>query len=61
MMSTAEDKLDAVEREIRYRRRVYPRLIEAGKLMRGIAETQIAIMEEIAEDYRKLAEKERLL
>ena len=51
-MSTRADKLDAIEREIRYRERVYPRLIAKGALTAGFAAAQIAIMKEIAADYR---------
>ena len=31
---TTQDKLDAVERELGLRRRVYPRMIEGGKCRR---------------------------
>jgi hypothetical protein len=57
----AKIKFAAVEREIKFRRRVYPRWIEAGKITDGFAATQISIFEAIAEDYRQEAEKERLL
>lgn len=58
---TATTKLAAVEREIKYRKRVYPRLIEQGKMTDGAAAAQVAIFEAIAADYRELAAKERLL
>jgi hypothetical protein len=58
---TAEQKLSAVERELRYRRRVYPRLIEAQKMTPEAAASQIAVFEAIEADYRTLAQKERLL
>jgi hypothetical protein len=57
----AKIKLAAVERELRYRRRVYPRQIADGRMTDGLANSQIAVFEAIADDYRKLAEKERLL
>lgn len=57
----AKIKLAAVEREIKYRRRVYPRWIEAGNITDGFAAAQISIFEAIAEDYRKQAETERLI
>ncbi len=60
-MATAEDKLASIEREIRYRRRVYPRFVANGQMSQQMADTQLRLMQEIAEDYRKLAEKERLL
>lgn len=58
---SASVKLACVEREIKYRKRVYPRWIEAGKITDGFAAAQIAVMEAIAEDYRKEAAKERLI
>jgi len=58
---TAADKLRAIERELGYRRRVYPRRVEAGSMTQRLADNQIEIMEEIAADYRKLAEDERLI
>lgn len=60
-LSTAEEKLEAIERELKYRRRVYPRRIEAGHMTEKLAAYQLAIFEEIATDYRKQAEGERLL
>jgi hypothetical protein len=58
---TATTKLAAVEREIKYRKRVYPRMIVEGKMTDGFANAQLAVFEAIADDYKKLAEKERLL
>ncbi len=58
---TATEKLACAEREVRYRRTVYPRRIEAGSMTPALANKQIALMEAIAADYRVLAEKERLL
>ena len=58
---TAADKLAAVEREIGYRRRVYAKRVEAGSMSREFAAAQIGAFEEIAEDYRLLAARERLL
>ena len=60
-MISALDKLTAVERELRYRRRVYERLVAEGKMTANTAATQIAIFEAIEADYRLLAAKERLL
>jgi len=58
---SATTKLAAVERELKYRKHVYPRQIEAGKMTDGFAAAQIAVFEAIAADYRALAEKERLI
>jgi len=46
------DKLSEIERELMWRRRVYPRLIAKEDLTRNQADRQIAIMQAIAEDYR---------
>ena len=53
-------KLECVERELRYRRRVYPRWIAEERISPHFAQEQIRIMEQIAEDYRKMEEGERL-
>lgn len=58
---TASSKLACVERELRYRRRVYERRVADGKMTPNAARQEIAVMESIAEDYRALAQKERLL
>lgn len=57
----AATKLAAVEREIAYRRRVYPRLVAEGKMTQRLASLQIDTFVAIAADYRALAKKERLL
>lgn len=61
MIFTTADKLAAVEREIKQRRRVYPRLVAAEKMSQNFADEQIAVMEAIAADYREAAERERLI
>jgi len=58
---TAAGKLAAVERELGYRRRVYPRRVADEKMTQSMADKQIAIFEAIAADYRAAAEKERLI
>ena len=60
-MFTTEDKRKAVERELTYRRRVYPRLIAGGKMTDGFAQVQIAIFEAILADYQKAEQQERLV
>lgn len=61
MKFTAKDKLDCIEREIRYRVRVYGRLVHDGKMSPDKAEHETALMRAIAADYRTQAEKERML
>jgi hypothetical protein len=60
-MSTATQKLEAVNRELGFRRRVYERRVQEGRMTQAKADHEIAIFEDIAADYRKLAEGERLL
>lgn len=61
MAFTNTEKLAAVNRELGYRRRVYERRVAEGKMSKALADEQIAVFEQIAEDYRKLTEGERLL
>jgi hypothetical protein len=58
---TAREKMQAAQREAGYRRFVYPKRVDAGKMKQAEADRQIAIMDEIAADYGALAESERLL
>ena len=58
---TAADKLACAERELKMRKRVYPRWIEDGRISAGKAAHEIAAMESIVADYQKLAAGERLL
>jgi len=60
-MYTAEEKAKEARREVTYRQFVYSRRLAAGKMTEADAKRKIAIMEEIAADYEKLAEGERLL
>lgn len=55
------EKLQAVERELGYRRRVYPRRVADGKMTQALADRQIAVFEDIAADYRARADREKLL
>ncbi len=54
MIITTQDKLNEIERELRMRQRVYPRMIEAGKLKPEDASRQITVLTTIAADYRAL-------
>jgi hypothetical protein len=55
---TAQQKLKAIERELRWRRYVYPRRVEKGDMKQQAADEQIALFEEIRNDYEKLADVE---
>jgi len=50
MISTHE-KIAELAREVRMRRRVYPRLVVQGEMTPDEAERHIAVMEAIIEDY----------
>lgn len=58
---TETDKLLCVERELMYRRRVYARLMQNGKMTPNVARREINLMEAIVQDYRVRSEAERLL
>jgi hypothetical protein len=55
---TNADKWKEAEREVRYRQRVYGRLVADKGMRQEVADKRIAIMQAIAEDYRKLAERD---
>lgn len=61
MTFTAQDKLDAVKREIGYRKHVYARRVEQGKMTQQKANHEIAVFEAIHGDHEAAASKERLL
>lgn len=58
---SAQQKLEAVERELGFRRRVYERRVSEGKMSRQKADYEIGVFESIAADYREKAAGERLL
>jgi hypothetical protein len=58
---TAEEKHREALRELAMRKRLYPWWIEKGVMTAADAAQKIALMEEIAADYGKFAEKERLI
>lgn len=60
-MSSAKEKADCAWRELKQRQRVYQRLVEQGRMTRQLADRELRLMEEIARDYDKQAESERLL
>ena len=56
-----EHKAKEARREVTYRQFVYSKQVAAGKMSEMEAQRKIAIMTQIAEDYEKLAELERLI
>jgi hypothetical protein len=61
MTITLTDKLACLERELKYRKRVYARLVDRGKMTAQQSQRELELMEAIAQDYRELAPTERLL
>lgn len=61
MTITNADKLACAVREVKQRERVYPRLVTKGSMTLQQASRETAIMQAIADDYRKLEEGDRLL
>lgn len=51
-MFTERRKLQCIEREIKQRQAVYGRLVDEGRMTPKQAGEEIAIMREIADDYR---------
>jgi hypothetical protein len=58
---TAEEKYREAAREVKMRRRVFGARVSEGAMSQYDADRKIAIMDEIATDYAKLAEDERLI
>jgi len=50
---TALDKIEELEVELTYRRRVYPRLVSEGRMARDKARRRIEIMEAVKLDYER--------
>lgn len=44
-------RIDCLKREIALRRRVYPRLVEQGKMTQTRADSEIEVMQAILDDY----------
>jgi hypothetical protein len=60
-MISNHDKLQCVERELRFRERVYLRLVERGKMTEQQRKRELELMQAIVDDYRALARAEALL
>lgn len=55
---TARQKQQAASREVVQRKRVYQRLVDTNRMKPEDAEREIAIMQSIEADYRKIADAE---
>ena len=60
-MFTETDKLACAKRELKFRERVYPRLIDTGKMTAALAARELDLMRAIVDDYKIKAAGERLL
>jgi hypothetical protein len=58
---TFEEKLEAVQRELGYRKRVYARRVVDKQMTQALADRQIKLFEEIEADYQQMAQSRRLL
>jgi len=58
---TAKQKHDAIKRELSYRQYVYPKRIARREMSQKLADYQIAVFEQILQDYIEAEKKERLL
>lgn len=58
---TAKQKADALDRELKYRRRVYDHRVADGKMTKELADFQIKIFEAMLAEYRELETRERLI
>jgi hypothetical protein len=54
------DQLRCAERELKLRKRVYPRRIEAQRMTQDLADREVRMMEAIVGTLEALAQKERL-
>jgi hypothetical protein len=58
---TDQIKLACIERELKLRKRHYPRWVKAGTLHEADARHEIAVMEAIRTDYRAKVQPDLLL
>jgi hypothetical protein len=61
MIFTETQKLEALRRELSWRKKVYPNRTASGRMTPHEAKYQLAIIEAIIEDYERQAERERLI
>lgn len=52
-MATTLEKLKCIQREIAYRKLVYPPRVAKGTITQAEADREIAVMQEIESDYRE--------
>lgn len=57
-MTTTQEKIKEIERELKMRKRVFPTWVLQGRIKQEIADKRIKIMEEILMDYQEKAKQE---
>lgn len=60
-MTTLAEQIAEVQRELALRKRVYPTLIQSGKLDAGDAKWQMLVMEEVLRTLMRLDAEQRQL
>jgi hypothetical protein len=60
-MYTAQEKANEARREVTYRQFVYSKKVAAGTMQQAEADRKIRLMAEIADEYQKQADDERLI
>ena len=58
---TIAEQLDCIEREIRFRRHVYPRRVADGKMTQVLADRQIALRESVKASLERIGREQREL
>lgn len=57
-MTTTEEKMKEIQRELNMRKRVFPTWVLQGRITQQVADKRIKIMEEILKDYQEKAKEE---
>lgn len=61
MSFTDAQKAESAQREVSFRKRVYPKLVAKGSMKQFDAEREIALMQSIADDYEQRANRQATL
>lgn len=57
MRATIQQMIEAADREVKQRERVYKRLVESGKMTQKFADEQTQVMRDIADFLRELSNR----
>lgn len=61
MIVPFEEQLACVQRELKLRRRAYPRLVASQRMSQAAADREVMLMEAVLETVKLMAVTERLL